>query len=73
MPSAAQASHCLWPTCSRSQLYGAEALNPLIAGEVGKGTIRGSDTDATAVPGVLGEESIALLVYTQQQELTQLR
>lgn len=57
-----KASPCLWPTCSWPQLYSAEALNPLVAGEVAKGTIGGSDTDVAAVPGVLAEISIALLV-----------
>lgn len=63
--SEAQASPCLCHTCSWSKLDGAVALHPLVAGEVGKGTIGGSDADAAAVPGVLGEERIALLVEPQ--------
>lgn len=39
---------------------------------MGKGAVWGSDADAAAVPGVLGEESVALLVEPQQQEFTQL-
>ena len=63
--SEAQASPCLCHTCSWSKLDGAVALHPLVAGEVGKGTIGGSDADAAAVPGVLGEERIPLLVEPQ--------
>jgi hypothetical protein len=53
---------CLWPTCSWPQFDGAVALNPLIAGKVDNSAIWASDTDAAAVPGVLSEESVALLV-----------
>lgn len=58
-------------TCSLPECQGPIAVYPLVGGEVVDAAIGRTDLHVVAVPGVLGEEGVALLVQADDDEVPQ--